>query len=189
MWPSGSRGTSQKTENGRLAYGEPLNFWRHEIRAMLAATEVYFYAQKSDEDWLSEHLQRSNGELLFDYEGVERSITSGSDDLVQAGHHFVFQLIEEALVLYSITPLPCWSPNWPRDKPQVELKFRPKSPLASMWLQFAQSVAGDAEYRPCKRCGKWFEISAGRRGKRRDTLFCGDGCRVGNTFEINIAST
>jgi len=150
-------------KDGGIAYGEPLHLWQYEIKKMMEATEVYFHAKEHDEDWLSEHVQQSSLD---------------TDNLVLLGHHFTFQLIEEALVLYSVTPLPVWSPYLPLEKPQVELKFQPKNLLAAMWLQFAQAVAGDVQYKHCKHCEKWLEISTGRQGKRSDAVFCSDKCRV-----------
>jgi len=46
-----------------------------------------------------------------------------------------------------------------------------------MWLQFAQEVAGQAQHRPCKVCGKWLTISSDDYGFRSDREFCSAACR------------
>ena len=58
------------------------------------------------------------------------------------------------------------------------LQIIPEDLLAAMWLQFAQAIDGNKEYRACKECGRWFEIShrqADGRTKRRE--FCSDACK------------
>jgi len=54
-------------------------------------------------------------------------------------------------------------------------QFVPKSLLGAMWLQFAFAIAGDKQYRACKVCKKWFEISGQHRITRQ---FCSDACKT-----------
>jgi hypothetical protein len=53
----------------------------------------------------------------------------------------------------------------------------PRTILGGLWLQFAEAIAGGNEQRACKLCGRWFEISTGRNGSRKDRLFCSDACK------------
>jgi hypothetical protein len=58
------------------------------------------------------------------------------------------------------------------------IQIIPDSLLSAMWLQFAQAVEGNKDYRSCKECGRWFELSsrqADHRTKRRE--FCSDPCK------------
>jgi hypothetical protein len=61
------------------------------------------------------------------------------------------------------------------------LQIIPNNLLSAMWLQFAQAIAankGYADYRACRECGKWFELShkqADHRTVRRQ--FCSDPCK------------
>jgi hypothetical protein len=58
------------------------------------------------------------------------------------------------------------------------LRVVPRCLLTAMWLQLAEAVAGDKEYRACKECGKWFELN-GKQGDRRTLRreFCSDRCK------------
>jgi hypothetical protein len=64
---------------------------------------------------------------------------------------------------------------------KVVLQIVPQNLLAAMWLQFAQAIAankGYRDFRACKECGKWFELShkqEDRRTVRRE--FCSDPCK------------
>jgi hypothetical protein len=56
------------------------------------------------------------------------------------------------------------------------LQMEPKNLLGALWLQFAQGVSGNREYRQCGGCREWFEVSPGR--SRSDKLYCSDACRA-----------
>jgi hypothetical protein len=65
-----------------------------------------------------------------------------------------------------------------RLKSQV-LRIVPSDLLGAMWLQLAEAIAGHKEFRACKSCGKWIEIShlqADNRTRRRE--FCSDACKL-----------
>jgi hypothetical protein len=53
----------------------------------------------------------------------------------------------------------------------------PANLLAAMWLQLAESMSGNKQYRTCKECGKWFEISSDDDGRTARRLFCDDPCK------------
>jgi len=57
-----------------------------------------------------------------------------------------------------------------------DLRFAPRSLIEALWLQFAEAVCHDKDYRPCEVCGKPFEISpAVARTNRR---LCSAGCKA-----------
>jgi hypothetical protein len=56
----------------------------------------------------------------------------------------------------------------------------PRTLLGAMWLQFAWSVDGARSHKPCKECGRWFEISTEDTGKRINREFCSDPCKSKN---------
>jgi hypothetical protein len=58
-----------------------------------------------------------------------------------------------------------------------KLQFSPSSLRDALWLQFGQSLSGDAGVRQCQHCGAWFETGAGT-GRRRDAKFCSDKHRI-----------
>jgi hypothetical protein len=80
---------------------------------------------------------------------------------------------------------PCllYGPPTPRnglgaeEVPQSRLNLRivPKNLLGAMWLQYARGIDGNKDYRQCRQCGKWFEISL--EANRPTRFFCEDACR------------
>ena len=66
---------------------------------------------------------------------------------------------------------------WAEELPQNRLHLRivPKNLLGAMWLQYARSIDGKKDYRQCRQCGKWFELSL--EANRPTRLFCEDACR------------
>jgi hypothetical protein len=57
------------------------------------------------------------------------------------------------------------------------LHIFPDTLLSAMWLQFAQAIDGNHQFRACKECGTWFEISGSDAGFRVNRLFCSDACK------------
>jgi hypothetical protein len=55
--------------------------------------------------------------------------------------------------------------------------MQPKNLLAFMHLEFMQTLAGSAYFRPCAYCGSFFTIGAGT-GKRKTRRYCSEYCRV-----------
>ncbi len=58
---------------------------------------------------------------------------------------------------------------------QLKLYMRPDNLLSALWLQFAQAVTGNKEYRQCRQCGAWYEILPGTT--RSDRAYCSNACR------------
>jgi hypothetical protein len=52
----------------------------------------------------------------------------------------------------------------------------PRTFLASLWLQFAQAVTKDREYRRCAQCLAYIELSP--ETARTNRQFCGNACRL-----------
>jgi hypothetical protein len=69
---------------------------------------------------------------------------------------------------------PCLAPN--RVRGGLVLELEPSSLLGAIWLQLAQAVAGDKEYRACASCGRSFELSPDTM--RADAVYCKEACRA-----------
>jgi hypothetical protein len=52
---------------------------------------------------------------------------------------------------------------------------QPDSLLGALWLQFAQAVIQNKQYRRCESCAEWFEISP--QVARAERVFCSTACR------------
>jgi predicted nucleic acid-binding Zn ribbon protein len=57
-----------------------------------------------------------------------------------------------------------------------ELRFVPATLIDAVWLQFAEAVCGDKNFRECLVCGKPFEISPDVA--RTNKLLCSDSCKM-----------
>jgi hypothetical protein len=57
------------------------------------------------------------------------------------------------------------------------LRFYPDDLLRAMWLQFAQGIAGNKDYRACSFCNSWFDLSSSYDGRTARRMFCSDACK------------
>jgi hypothetical protein len=64
---------------------------------------------------------------------------------------------------------------WDHVTGRPSFKLRPRSLLDGLWLQFALAVEGNKEYRQCRECGKWFELSPSVNRANKQT--CSSSCR------------
>ena len=63
-----------------------------------------------------------------------------------------------------------------RNEYAFALHVVPENLLGAMWIQFAQSVGGNVDFRRCGACQEWFRVSPDvRRGHAR---YCGDARRM-----------
>jgi hypothetical protein len=57
----------------------------------------------------------------------------------------------------------------------LRLQLAPKNLMRALWLQFAQAINADKEYRQCAECGKWYEVSP--EVARTNRRYCSGACR------------
>lgn len=62
-----------------------------------------------------------------------------------------------------------------RRRRRWSLYFTPISLIGAIWLQFAQSVTQEKDYRRCRQCESWFEID--HYTARTNRYFCSNACR------------
>jgi hypothetical protein len=193
-----------KIEPGQKVYyhGETLSDWSLAIDAMHTAVVIWDMVMKGDRAGLSQRIRWQEAE----YEEVgtgggrpEGWIYDTHPDLpVGTGPvHRRLEFIRPVLDLFKpgdvLTPAAFLVQRWVSERlerrisPQLlydvdrgkrVIQIVPNTLLDAMWLQFARAIEGDKEYRACKECGRWFEISdrqADRRTKRRE--FCSDPCK------------
>ena len=58
----------------------------------------------------------------------------------------------------------------------LTLRMRPFTLRGALWLQLAEAVSGNKEFRSCPTCGKWFELNPDTA--RTNRQFCSDACRT-----------
>ena len=52
----------------------------------------------------------------------------------------------------------------------------PNNLLSALWLQFAQAVSSNTEFRKCLHCPAWFTYGSGT-GRRKTAFYCSARCR------------
>jgi hypothetical protein len=76
-----------------------------------------------------------------------------------------------------VSPQLLW--NVRRNRPHgLALFFVPQSLIGLMWLQLAQAVNGNKQYRQCLACRTWMLISRETAGKRSSRSSCSNACRM-----------
>jgi hypothetical protein len=76
-----------------------------------------------------------------------------------------------------VSPQLLW--NVRRSRPHgLALFFVPQSLIGLMWLQLAQAVNGNRQYRQCLACKTWMLISRETAGKRSSRSSCSNACRM-----------
>ncbi len=66
--------------------------------------------------------------------------------------------------------------SWDQHHTRLDLQYLPTTLLAAIWLQFARAVDGDRDYRQCRECARWYEVSP--EVARTNRRFCSDACRA-----------
>ncbi len=61
------------------------------------------------------------------------------------------------------------------DDDRLRLHLVPRNLLAALWLQLAEAIDRERDYRRCELCGKWFDITSDDAGARK--MFCSNACR------------
>ena len=205
-WSEGDpvRISADGSDDATFALGEPLSLWAKEVTAMKRAIEMWDAAVSQDTGLLREHIRWSDGpgdsriaeyashrpghemrpEWGDDDGGFEmrtivdtrlanlslRSFVS-SDDLVRPARLYAQDSINERISAYCAPML-----TYGADTDEQQVLLVPQHLLGAMWLQFANSMGGNRQYRRCLACDKWFEIGPGSGRKSR--LYCEDACKT-----------
>jgi hypothetical protein len=188
--------TVSHTVNGheivhRVGLGELLSDWRQELRDMREAVEIWHMAEAGDTTSLSRHIRWSDDKKAVGYESdparpiaapyhakLLASPEHGAwaldvlppGDVIGPALLFVQRVINEHL-----SPRASPQLSWDVRRGRPRLQVKPVGLIGALWLQFAQAVHGQVEYRSCRECGKWFEIHPDIA--RSNRLFCSTACR------------
>jgi hypothetical protein len=69
--------------------------------------------------------------------------------------------------------------NVKRHRPHgLALFFVPRNLLGVMWLQLAEAINGNRQYRRCAGCRTWIVISRAAVGSRSSRITCSNACRM-----------
>ena len=176
-----------------IEVGEPIKKWKDQIGLMGWVWDLWQAAQTRKVEEVSRLLNlREEGkdssipaEILFVPGGFKLSgqiIKSPEDhpgtpstldpkDIVKSALLLVQHLVNEQLAR-KVFPYLLWS----IDATGLGLGMQPTSLLGALWLQLARAIDGQKEYRQCKECQTWFELSP--EVARTNRLYCSNACRI-----------
>jgi len=176
--------------------GEPLSVWVGEILAFCQALTLWDMAREGDVAGLSRYIRWVGpdavaydsdpdrdpgappaGPLLHEQRWLAtREIRPDvlerfrPGDLIQPALYQVQGVVNVHLG-QRISPRLLANPQYT----QLGLYFMPGSLIGALWLQFAQAIDGNKDYRRCRECQKWFELTP--EVARTNRRFCSNACR------------
>jgi hypothetical protein len=172
------------------ARAEPLDKWVANIRQMGEAVRLWRLVQAEDLAGLAEVIRWAPDGLAVYYRPLEPSSdvkewevgsvrnnrhlldAAKPGDLITPARFCLMAQINQSQGFQGLGGFMAWDGQ--RCRPVVHLGTHSLHNL--LWLQFALAVDGDKQYRQCRECGKWFEVSPGVNRVTRQT--CSDTCRT-----------
>jgi hypothetical protein len=170
--------------------GETVLLWQAEIRAMREVWNLWLAANSGDPAVLSNRIKWPSGKagnVLYDgpldvgeyYQVGEdewewdcvigRSDEFHAGDLVQPALRVVGGQIRQRI--QAVTP----DFRYDEDRQTFESVVAPRDLLSALWLQLADAVESQSEFRRCEQCGKWFPLPR-RGGPQKE--YCSEACRI-----------
>src|SRR4029077_16618723 len=171
----GRLGFEDDADSGMNWNGEQLSLWQHAITQMRNVVELWRALLKARDGEMAELSPYVNWDSGYDRgrgrvsvfrdpgrknpgggwrswfgdgtDGVFRTSLRG--DAIRPAEEFLrLELIQHLSSSISI------GFDWNDANKKLVRWFGPKSLLDLMWLQFADALTGEVEFRPCKQCGK-----------------------------------
>lgn len=156
-------------DSDEIGIGEPIEAWQDEIGAVRRVVQTWDRARESDS-----HRPRWRSP-----EKVPKVYRSGLCQNVAAVLHErwrpdVLPNVQRAINA-KLSAETGARMLWDREEGRLRLHLRPASLLGALWLQLAQAIDGNADYRRCRVCAAWFELRPDRA--RTNRAYCSDACR------------
>lgn len=178
-----------KEHEGRL--GEMFERWVSEIRSMkrlLSLWEQLTNESRRTSQTFRHHLRWSEGSIVYawicDNETGEEVVASRHESpgllaFLERSRSarlilkfYLQSSVNCKLIEHKVSARLLFDSEFER----VGLTIVPTNLIGFLWLQFARAIQGNARYRRCEDCGKWFEY--GGKAARSDKRFCSATCRV-----------
>jgi hypothetical protein len=167
----------QLTSSSR--YWESLETWLSAIQKMRDTIRLWDATQGADYAYLRQVIRWRKNPKRVSYQDGHSSIAGrhvhpdGSSikfgETLWPAWLFIQDRINDVLASH-VAPMMLWN-----EDNELKLVYVPRTLLGAMWLQFADAVTYNLEYRECGWCGRSFEIT---RATRSDRLYCSNSCRV-----------
>lgn len=186
---------SNELGESKLSSGECLLAWRADLSRMRRLVALWDWIRKNDRVALSRHI-RWRGDNSVEYDShpddefdsrdvPERIVIASTTDRPEVFEQFVrYDCVEPAhWHLQSAINRHLESEGvfarllWDSKMSGLRLHIVPSSLSACLWLQFAQAVEGNKEYRQCVSCLRWMQVG-GSKASRKDKRHCSPTCRA-----------
>jgi len=197
---SGSSGPIGKTvilrrpkrgDSNHIHYAEPLANWYQQIGLMKWLVRVWDALVSKEEPFLKQLIRWEKDRVIARSDDGSWETICRADigdprmwsklkhgDLLDPTMLFLQRNINKQLIEFPSQSRLLW------DNGRSFLFVEPTNLIGALWLQFAQAVDGDREYRVCEQCREWFEIGgakkkdgAGVDHHRTDSRFCRPACK------------
>ncbi len=192
----GSLGVPEKFQVDRMPMeGEPHGRWIEEIETMRHAVALWKGVSEDDRDDLMRTLELVGGWDQWQRKAFQEMWSKAGSFVATEGiaadraqfvnenapkrnSRFVIQMLCNGKLRQHAVPCILEDVEFmdERNEYAFALHVVPENLLGAMWIQFAQSVGGNVDFRHCGACQEWFRVSPDvRRGHAR---YCGDACRM-----------
>ena len=170
-------------EAGAFVNREPLSLWRSEIGEMQDIVDLLVAVEDEDWDQLNEWLQFGSGHVTYTrYEGgrirhfLSLSNTTirrwDSEALARVAHVVIQHILNHKLAEHTSSQV-LYDPG----TDSLGLHVMPSNLLGALYVEAAEAVTGNRDYRRCGQCSSWFAISPDIERGRSDRRYCSSACR------------
>jgi hypothetical protein len=171
--------------------GESLELWENAILEMRDAIDLWqaIAIDPPNELFLKKHVTPNPSTPNIRFRRSDRRVSEFGDSvhdpralgLLEQSALCLAEMIENNLQPEKFTSGLAGGLTWNRtgrDKVKFSLRFKASTLFVVLWMQFARAVAENSSLTECQVCHNPMLIGArGSRGKRGDSVTCGDDCR------------
>ncbi|MGC1788936.1 MAG: hypothetical protein WA718_19565, partial [Terriglobales bacterium] len=185
----------KRGESAEIHYAESLDIWSDQISLMKWLVRVWDAARRKEQSFLKRFIQWEQDCVIAQLNpslpdcpltGMETIATDSGDprmwsklkqgDLLDPAMLYLQRNINKQITEFPSQVRLLW------DNGRSFLFIEPTNLIGALWLQFAQAIDGDREYRVCQQCREWFEIGGGKKKDgadhhRTDARFCTNACK------------
>ena len=163
--------------------GERLAGWNGQIARMQQAVRLWGMVQSGNIAGLAQYI-KWDGDQAVSYQGPpdlyliasaeespEQLTKYTPGDVLRPAQTYVQWLTNRMLTTRASPRL-----LWDTEPDRLSLHLVPRNLLGALWLQFARAIDGNREFRQCRQCYTWLELSP--EIARTNRKYCTDACRL-----------
>ena len=161
---------------------ENTELWIGHMMKMFTAVHSFVSPKEEDSESLKNFFTRDGDKFRyrFHYVGMPLLITPANEiptigqtpprNYSEAAYHYICYVANSALKNSLTTEIVVNKTNTGTD-----MIVRPKDLISALWLQVAQAVSRNLEFKQCEDCSTFFEVKSKKR--RFEKIYCSDKCR------------